>query len=674
MCGIAGVLALDGGPVNVSRVKPMVDAIAHRGPDDSGYLMWQTGRASAGGQSFGQAFTDGVFGQISPDLPVIDSGSGEQLLREQPWDLFLGHRRLSVIDLSHWGHQPMTDTSGRVWLAYNGVIYNFRELRDELAAAGHEFRGHSDTEVLLHAYLEWGIDCVDRLNGMFAFAVWDSGLGKLYLARDRYGIKPLYYAEIGGSLVFASEIKSILRYVPSAPKVDLVALNEYFSFQNIFSDRTLFDGVKLIPAASVMEVDTNKSSRTVRQFWDFEFTDEINDSPVEIQQRLQHLIRSAVRRQSVAEVDLGSYLSGGIDSATIATATTEVLGKICTFTAGFDLSEATAHELHFDERQAAERMSNSLGSKHYECVLHSGDMEAVMDDLIWHLEDLRLGQSYPNFHVAGLAGKFVKVVMSGAGGDELFGGYPWRYKAAIADNHANYIEYYYRYWQRLVDDEQKPQLFRKDIGDELKDILGGNGRAMSDATRSVFRDVFPEKFSSSTIQEQVNHSLYFECKTFLHGFLLVEDRLSMAHGLETRMPFLDNELVDYACRIPVDLKINDLDQLETIDENLPRKKVLYRQRSVAGKTILRSAMEDILPPEVTTAEKQGFSAPDESWFKGSGEAYVRDTLLSPSARLNTYLDPKFVDGVVAAHSSGRENKRLLIWSLLSFETWLRRFH
>jgi asparagine synthase (glutamine-hydrolysing) len=673
MCGLAGAVSLGSRPLAASRLKPMVDALAHRGPDDSGFLVWQTGRLHPRGLSFGQAFAESRFQAISPLLPLIDSPAGQERLAEDPWDIFLGHRRLAILDLSPRGHQPMSNKSQTVWVAYNGEIYNFRELRRDLEGRGHSFVSRSDTEVLLRAYEEWGLDAVHRLNGMFAFALWDGRRNVLHLVRDRYGIKPLYYMEADGVLLFASELKAILEYLPARPGVDLLALNEYFSFQNIFSDRTLLEGLRLLPAGHTLSVDLASGRLDRRRWWDFDFSAETRDSEAQIQERLQQLIRQSVKRQCVSDVPVGSYLSGGMDSSALTAITTEVFGRIFTFTLGFDLSEAAEHEQNFDERELAEHMANLLKTEHYECVLHSGDMEAVLDPLVWHLEDLRAGQCYPNYYVARLAGKFVKVVMSGTGGDELFGGYPWRYAAAVGKDSVDFARNYYNYWQRLVNDEEKGALFQPDVAARLGDLAGGGKAAFGAHSLEVFRSVFGRPIRPQTKAEQINLALLFECKTFLHGLLVVEDKLSMAHGLETRVPFLDNELVDYACRIPIRYKVPGLKSAEGIDENMPRKKAYYQSVIRKGKDVLRQAMRRILPREVTRARKQGFSAPDESWFRGSAEPYIRSVLLAPDARLRAFLNPDFVRRTVDLHCSGQANKRLLIWSFLCFEKWLRRF-
>lgn len=299
-------------------------------------------------------------------------------------------------------------------------------------------------------------------------------------------------------------------------------------------------------------------------------------------------------------------------------------------------------------------------------VLKAGDMERVLPKLTWHLEDLRVGQSYPNFYVAQLASKFVKVVLSGGGGDEIFGGYPWRYyRAVVNHNFEDYVEKYYSYWQRLIPSEIIQDVFSP-LWPDVRHVR----------THDIFRNVFTHHDVELTRPEDyINHSLYFEAKTFLHGLLVVEDKLSMAHGLETRVPFLDNDLVDFAGRVPVRQKLNNLGDVLRINENESggRKTSKYFQRTKDGKLVLRKAMERYIPNEVTQRAKQGFSAPDASWFKGESIDYVRHMLYERDALLFNYLDRCTVQELVNSHLNGKENRRLLIWSLLNFEWWLRKF-
>jgi len=624
MCGIAGIFHTDGQAVSPVLLRRMTDAIAHRGPDGEGF------------------YTDSFVG--------------------------LGHRRLAIIDLSPAGHQPMLTEGLDYALTYNGEVYNFQELRAELESRGHRFRSRTDSEVVLRAYVEWGEECVRRFNGMFAFAIWDRARQELFLARDRYGIKPLYYTTHGQTLLFASEQKALLTYPGLDRQIDLAALVEYFTFQNIFTDRTLLEGVSLFPAGCWARVPLGGNRHGVRpvRYWDYHF--EEPERPLrdeEYAEELDRLFRQAVNRQLVSDVDLGAYLSGGMDSGSLTAIAASQLPYMKTFTCGFDLSSASGLELAYDERRSAEHMSYLFRTEHYEMVLKAGDMERVLPKLAWHLEEPRVGQSYPNAYAAQLASKFVKVVLSGAGGDELFGGYPWRYYRAVVNNDfEHYIDKYYGFWQRLIPNQEIRAVFRP-VWDRVEHVW----------TRDIFRDVFHEHASSLTQPEDyVNHSLYFEARTFLHGLLVVEDKLSMAHGLETRVPFLDNDLVDFAMRVPARLKLKNLGEVVRLNENEPGLKTSkYFEKTRDGKLLLRRVMARYIPEEITQAVKQGFSAPDASWFKGESIEFVRRRLCNGKARIYDYLDRGAVTRLLDEHLTGEQNRRLLVWSLLSFEQWCEHY-
>ena len=620
MCGIAGVFDSNGA-VTRDLLARMGGALAHRGPDG-----------------------DGLY---------LDEGLG------------FAHRRLSIIDLSDAAAQPLANEDGEMQLIYNGEIYNFQALRKELEAAGHRFKSATDSEVIVHGYEEWGDDCVTRLNGMFAFALWDRRRRRLLLARDRYGIKPLYYFQQGGTVAFASEIKALLEHPRLRARVSPAALLEYFTFQNQFGDRTLFEGVHMLPPGHVMTVTVDGVRQ--QRYWDFHFAEPGSAADAaEYDEELYRRFVQAVQRQLVSDVPVGAYLSGGMDSGGITAVASRDIPHLSSFTAGFDLSSASGLELHFDERQRAESLSSQFKTEHYEVVLKAGDMERVMPKLVWHLEDLRVGQCYPNYYVSRLASKFVKVVLSGTGGDELYGGYPWRYyRASASSNVSEYVERYYLFWQRLVPNAVIHRLFQPALWAQVKDLQ----------TIDVMRDVIERGTGPlERPEDYVNRSLYFECKTFLPGLLLVEDKLGMAHGLETRVPFLDNDVVDFAMRLPVRSKLRDLDLVDRLDENaVGQKNDVYFARTNDGKIILRRMLSRLLPDRYVQGAKQGFSAPDASWFRGESIDYVRRLILDPNARIYEFLRPDTVGELVGEHLRGEKNRRLLIWSLVSFEWWCRCF-
>ncbi|MBM3676816.1 MAG: asparagine synthase (glutamine-hydrolyzing) [Actinobacteria bacterium] len=591
MCGIAGILDLRERTVDPHELHRMARAIRHRGPDDVGV-------------------------HVSANVGLLNV-------------------RLAVIDPTEAGHQPMASDDGRLVLVYNGELYNFRELAAELRDLGHGFRSRTDTEVVLRAFEQWGPACVERFNGMFALAVWDARAGEIFLARDRFGVKPLYTVVDAGRLLFGSEVKALIE-AGYRPSVSPGGLAEYFTFQNTVSDLTLFEGVSILPAGSTMV-----AGRTVghpRRYWDVRFEPERDVPADEWIGLVASTFEDAVRRQLVSDVPVGSYLSGGMDSASIAAVASRSIPRLMTFTGGFDMSVATGMEMVFDERADAERVASTFRTEHYEMVMHAGDMAWVLPELIWHLEDLRAGMCYQNHYIARLASKFVTVALAGTGGDELFAGYPWRYDLVRhLDDPATFEQAHYAYWTRLVPDAEKPSFFSASAWERVGE------HAPLDAYR---RAIEP-----AAGFDPLSRAIYFEAKTFLHGLLVIEDRVSMAHSLESRVPFLDNELVDLALRIPLGLQVTE----------------------GSGKQILRAAMREVLPAEIIDKPKQGFSPPDESWYKGPTMQYIREVLLDPRTLARDWFREHAIRRVLDQHASGRRNHRLLIWSLLSFEWWNRLF-
>ncbi|PCK33610.1 asparagine synthase (glutamine-hydrolyzing) [Pseudoalteromonas piscicida] len=619
MCGIAGMVAARFEPVSNLAIKNMTDSIVHRGPDGEG--IWVEGNVG------------------------------------------LGHRRLSILDLSSAGHQPMMSSDTRYIMSYNGEIYNFRELRADLERLGYTFRSQTDSEVLLNAFHAWGTDCLLKFNGMFSVAIWDRVEKQLFLARDRYGVKPLYYSQNGKGFFFGSEIKAILTHPDVKAEMNKEALVEYFTFQNFITENTLHKNINILPAGHYLFVNVNaeKVSAPI-QYWDYDFQEpEHALGEQEYIEELDRLMVQAVNRQLVSDVEVGSYLSGGMDSGTLTALAARQLPYMKSYTVGFDLSSASGIEMSYDERAKAEHMSYAFKTEHYEMVLKAGDMERCMSDLVWHLEEPRVGQSYPNFYAAKLASKFGKVVLSGAGGDELFAGYPWRYyRAVVNDDFEHYIDKYYSFWQRLINNQDQQKVFAPIKGD-IQNVW----------TRDIMSNAFKHHAKHLTKPEDyINHSLYFEAKTFLHGLFVVEDKLSMAHSLESRVPFMDNDLVDFAMKVPARLKLGNLDKVVNVDENEIQK---FFQRTKDGKLLLRKAMEKYIPTEVTKREKQGFSSPDATWFKGESIDYVRDKILSKNAAIYQYMDYDEVSRLVNQHLSGQKNRRLLIWSLLNVEEWCNKF-
>jgi asparagine synthase (glutamine-hydrolysing) len=591
MCGIAGLYNLAGEPVSAEHVQRMCALLKHRGPDDSG--LWADG-------------------------PVA-----------------LGHRRLSIIDLSPRARNPMPNEDENVWLIFNGEIYNYKDLRRDLIDRGHRFRSETDSEVVIHLYEEMGLDCVAELNGMFAFALWDQPNRRLLLARDRFGVKPLYYTMVGKTLAFASEVKALLALPGFKASPDPFALAEHFTFQNTFGERTFFDGVKLLPAGHYLLCEDGRIE--VPQYWDLRFQPDPNPDLQAWAHRLREGFETAVNRQLMSDVPLGSYLSGGMDTGAISAVAAQSIPKMHTFTCGFDLPDtASEFEQYFDERSESSKLARLLGTQHHELELGADAMIAALPRVVWHLDEPRVGISYQVYYTAEMVRRYVTVVLSGVGGDELFAGYPWRYQRVLGLNHGAFETEYYQQCIRLLAEEERRVLFTSELNRALGDF------STFDSFRSVLR--------SADGFDPLHKALYFDFKTFLNGLLLVDDKLAMAHSLEGRVPFLDNDLVETAARIPSEFKL----------------------RQDQSKIVLKQAMRDLLPDETLNRRKQGFTPPDASWYKQS-MSYTRDLILSPRAMDRGVFRPSYVEKILDDHLNDRRNHRFLIWSLMCFEWWNRLF-
>lgn len=623
MCGIVGVFNLERRPFAFATLKKMAETIAHRGPDDEGFYIKE--------------------------------------------NIALAHKRLAIIDTSKNGTQPMISRNGKWVVVFNGCIYNFLELKQELKSLGHEFVSTTDTEVIVEGLSRFGPLLFERFNGMFAIGAWNTEERALYLSRDRFGIKPLYYWFDGKKIVFSSEIKAILMHPDYSMTINLDALNEYFTFQNLFTYQTLFKDIYLLPQANTIRIDAATRDIKYYSWWDYDFSkpDE-KITFMDAKEETLHLFKQAVKRQMISDVPVGAYLSGGIDSGSIVSVASRHVPRLSTFTCGFDMSEVTGVEANYDERRDAELLANHLKTEHFEQVMNAGDIRWSLPKVVWHIEDLRVGMSYPNYYISRLAAKFVKVCLQGTGGDELYGGYPWRYYRIFNSvSQQDYYNQYYEYWQRLTSDEDKRDLLLPQVFSKI-DIR---------EPRRIFERVFTfnTKLKFKTPEEHIQNSLYFEIKTFLPGLLIVGDKLAMANGLEERFPFLDNDLVFFAQKIPIRHKLANLEKMKRIDENEFRdKKSLYLEFS-DGKNVLRQALRDLIPEKIINRKKQGFSAPDESWYRGENAKYVCELLLSKKTASSQFINRKFVEKIVNEHINQKLNHRLLIWSFLNFEWWCRIF-
>jgi asparagine synthase (glutamine-hydrolysing) len=591
MCGISGILNLKDQPVDPGQVESMSDRISHRGPDDAG--LWHC----------------------------------EQVA--------LGHRRLSIIDLSARGHNPMSNEDGTVWITFNGEIYNYRSLRKALSER-HTFSSETDTEVIIHLYEERGVDCLQSLNGMFAFALWDCFQRRLLLARDRCGIKPLYYVILGDILAFASEIKAFLALPSFRVRPHLPALAEHFTFQNTFEDRTMFEGVKMLPAGHYLVAHEGRISTC--QYWDLQFEPDPRIRPDVWAAGLRERFEAAVDLQLRSDVPVGTFLSGGMDTGSICAVASRRLPGMHSFTCGFALpTELSELEQYFDERPEARGLAEDFKTSHHELELDSRTLQMVMPLVVWHLDEPRVGISYQIYSICELIRRYVTVVLSGVGGDELFGGYGWRYGPVLDLNGAAFDEEYYRLSTRLLDDEARRRFFTPEVASELADF------SCLESVHGVLR--------GCRGVDPLHRALYFDFKTFLAGLLFVDDKLSMAHSIEERVPFLDNELVDYIRHIPAELKVTPQET----------------------KLVLKQAMRGLIPDQTLRRRKQGFTPPDRTWYRAQNLTYIRDLILGPRAQERGYFQPRFLEAMLDDHVRGSRDNRFLIWSLMCFEWWNRLF-
>lgn len=597
----------------------MCDVIAHRGPDDEGF------------------YTDG--------------------------GLAIGMRRLSIIDLAT-GQQPISNEDGTVWIVFNGEIYNFRELRDELRQRGHRFRTNSDTETIVHLYEEYGERCVEKLRGMFGFAIWDAPAQKLLLARDRLGKKPLHYAQAGNALLFGSEIKSLLHYPELKREPKLEALSDFLSFGYVPDSHTAFRGIYKLPPGHTLTFQHGRVN--TRCYWDFSYD---NDPPparsqADYVEQLRAEIEEAVRIRLIGEVPLGAFLSGGIDSSTVVGMMARLSSQpVKTFSIGF--SEAS-----FDELEYARVTAQRFQTDHHEFVV-TPDVCRLVEEIVWHHDEPFADvSSIPTYVVSKLAREHVTVVLSGDGGDEIFGGYE-RYvqhkRRTIYEN----LPQAARYGLLLPLSRLLPQItpgknFLRNIAldpaaryvdsvtmfDEhakRRLLTAASLRALQgyDAT-SEFRRLF----NLPTSLERMDHLMYLDSKTYLPGDILAKvDRMSMAHSIETRAPLLDHKLIEFVQQIPSNLKLHGFET----------------------KYILKQAVQDLVPQEIIQRNKKGFSVPLRVWLKGELKELLQDTLGDQRTRERGLLNQRTVQTIIKEHLRGRRDHARTLWALLTLELWHRAF-
>jgi asparagine synthase (glutamine-hydrolysing) len=621
MCGICGAINLRGEPIPdlERRLEVMSELIGHRGPDDSG--VWTHERGHVG----------------------------------------LAHRRLSIIDLEH-GHQPMSDEAGR-WITYNGEVYNYPELMRE---HGGPFRTSCDTEVVLGAHERWGTDSLQRLRGMFAYAIWDEPAGELVCARDRFGIKPFYYAVVDDVFYFASEAKALLPMLPSI-ETDLEGLKDYLAFQFCLAGKTLFKGIRELQPGHLLRI--KRGPATPKRYWEVFYEIDWDHKEKYFEEKIEELLAESVRLHLRSDVPVSAYLSGGIDSSAVASLASLEQGGLKAFTGKF------SEDPRYDESGYARLLAQQRGLELSEIDIDVGDFVETIEKVAYYMDYPAAGPgSFPQYLVSEAAGEQVKVILGGQGGDEVFGGYT-RYliayfeqciKGAIEGtlHEGNFVVTYesiipnlvalrnYKpmlrdFWQEGVFEELDARYFR---------LINRSHQIEQEVDTEALGDYSPfETFQEIFNGENVGHEAYFDkmthfdFKTLLPALLQVEDRVSMAHGLESRVPLLDHRLIELAATIPADVKFKDGDM----------------------KHVLKQAVRPTVPDQIVDrTDKMGFPVPLSEWLQDGARDYVTEVLSTPAARDRELIDnSKALEGLSSEQPFGRK-----FWGLLSLELWQRCFH
>lgn len=576
--------------------------------------------------------------------------NGRGVWHESP--AHLGHTRLSIIDLTESSSQPFKLDSDDLVIVYNGEVYNYQALRQELIGLGERFFSQGDTEVVVRGFKRFGWHWLRRLNGMFAAAIWDRQEQRLTLFRDRFGIKPLYWTMVDGAVAFASQITSLLRFPGVNARLNLAWLNEYLTFQYAHGSITPFDGVFLIQPGNALVFESGSAS-PVECRW----APEREYSPVRglsLAQATESIIESfnaAVRNALTSDVPVGSYLSGGIDSGAVVTVASRYQEQLHTFTCGIEDTGLSTRSKSFDETEQARTIASIAGCRFHHRKIAPSDILQMHGRVLETIEEPRVGVLYQNDSAARLASSTVSVCLSGAGGDELFGGYPWRYRTIRnARNREEFLRGYYGFWQRVFSDEEKARFIKAEVFQE------------TDASRpfNIFSKQFPEGFDYADIGARTWLCLKYECEFFLHGLLQIGDRLAGAYGMEERFPFLDNDLVALVDTIPAEYHWD------------PYEKTKNGQ-FYSGKHLLRAALARIVAPQVAARPKQGFTIPAQEWFAGPLSKFVEEQLDAKHARLLEFLNPDIIEYARASNQTGRSVSAAQIWSLLSLETMLKTF-
>jgi len=620
MCGIAGFVAQGSSGNSAAVVRKMMDSIGHRGPDDRD-------------------------------------------LYSDPFAT-LGHLRLSIVDLST-GHQPMFNEDGNLAVVYNGEIYNHADLRPRLEQAGHVYKSHSDTEAILHAYEEFGADCVTYFRGMFAFAIWDRAKRQLFCARDRLGIKPLYYYFDGQLFAFASEIKALLAHPAISARFESGLLPEYLSFGYVSGERTMFSGIRKVMPGHHLTIGADGSAPVIRQYWRIPTEKPASDrTDAEWIRGCRELLEESVRLRLMADVPLGMFLSGGIDSSAIAAMMQRMVSEpVKTFSVGYA-------EAEFSELGYAREVAARIGTDHREIKIGFEDFFGALPELVWHEDEpISWPSSVSLYYVSELASEHVKVVLTGEGSDELFAGYG-RYRHQLRS--AGHMKFYghgpegLRRWVR--DRISTTKLLGADLRRKLKHtVLGRTGDL-----QSLYLENFYGAFSAAEVRKlsgnpdsaeayrpfiglfesvpqlpYLERLLYADQQTYLEELLMKQDRMSMAASIESRVPFLDHKLVEFASRVPVGLKL----------------------RGGTGKYILKEAVGDLLPADIIHRTKMGFPTPLKRWLREPQAAPIYDFLLEKDGLLSDVMAQEPLRDLLDRHRRGSEDATDRVWNLLNLQLW-----
>lgn len=566
----------------------------------------------------------------------------------------VSHCRLAIIDTSVNSNQPLSNENYS--LVYNGEIYNWKELRQEFGI--NLFEVTSDTQLLFKLLQILPIKTlVPKLRGIFAFAFVNKNEGTTSLVRDRFGTKPIYTIYFNSVRYFSSEIKAFKSIPNLSFTLSEKGLRNYLTFQNNFGNKTIFEGIELLSPGTLSTIRHSNPEKIMEEklFLDPDAysTDMDRD---EAREEVRRLLEQSISRNLVSDVKIGGFLSSGIDSSLIASISSQKNSDFRTFTIGFDTTGVSQREGGYDESQVAMRIARELGILNYSKIISESHIPEVLDEVSWAIEDPRVGQSYPNYFASQMAAEHVKVCLSGTGGDEIFAGYPWRYEPILLmQNRELQRRQLFNFWHRLGTTDEVSALLGLTIGEHESESLFEIEMVLS-------------QFVDQKELLKLDDLLKFEQKTFLHGLLVVEDKLSMRHSLEVRVPFLDEDLVSFASKLPDSLRF------EVNTQNLPlteRKKESVEFRS-DGKRVLREIAKSIVP-ESANLKKQGFSAPDEIWFKRDQMGLIENRLLNSDSRVWQHLNHKVGTKLIDDHLTGNKNRRLLIWSLLTLESTLRQF-